>query len=72
MPGVLDDLRAPVEAAGIRYFSFTGNAQQMAGWGPSFSLQPMTLLLAPQSVCSFTTAADLGPLLNRELNEERE
>lgn len=39
-----DDLRAPVEKAGLRYFSITGSAQVMAGWGPSFSLVPLTLL----------------------------
>jgi len=39
-----DDLRAPVEAAGLRYFSLTSTAHRMAGWGPSFSLQPLTLI----------------------------
>ena len=38
------DLRAPVEQAGLRFYPLGGNAKQMAGWGPSFSLVPMTLL----------------------------
>ena len=39
-----DDLRAPVEKAGIRFYPMKGNARQMAGWGPSFSLHIPTLL----------------------------
>ena len=39
-----DDLRAPVEKAGIRYYSLGSTAQRMAGWGPSFSLQPLVLM----------------------------
>ena len=38
------DLRAPVEKAGLRFYPLEGNARQMAGWGPSFSLQPVTLM----------------------------
>ena len=39
-----DDLRAPVEKAGIRFYPIKGNARQMAGWGPSFSLHLPTFL----------------------------
>jgi hypothetical protein len=38
------DLRAPIEKAGLRFYPLGGNAQQMAGWGPSFSLKPAILL----------------------------
>ena len=39
-----DDLRKPVEDAGLRFYPMRGNARQMAGWGPSFSLHIPTLL----------------------------
>ena len=39
-----NDLRAPVEAAGLRFFPLAGLAHQMAAWGPSFSLEPITFL----------------------------
>ena len=39
-----DDLRGVVEKAGLRFFPMKGNARQMAGWGPSFSLHIPTLL----------------------------
>ena len=38
------DLRGAVEQAGLRFYPLGGNAKQMAGWGPSFSLVPKTLL----------------------------
>ena len=39
-----NDLRKHVEKAGLRFYPLAGNAQQMAGWGPSFSLKPLKLL----------------------------
>lgn len=39
-----DDLRGHVEKAGLRFYPIKGNAIQMAGWGPSFSLHLPTLL----------------------------
>ena len=38
------DLRRPVEEAGLRFYPLGGNAKEMAGWGPTFSLQPKILL----------------------------
>jgi UDP:flavonoid glycosyltransferase YjiC (YdhE family) len=38
------DLRSAVTKQGVRFYPLGGLAQQMAGWGPSFSLVPRVLL----------------------------